>query len=253
MISHSYRIGIIMAIAGIAMLGLWLSGPIAQDPDYHQFADQHSCAGLPNFWNLVSNLPFLLVGIFALWRVPRLAQPECQPAYGLMSLGILLVSLGSAYYHYAPSNQSLLWDRVPITIAFMALFALILNERVRVGDKNRILLGLVGYGIGACFYWSWTETQGVGDLRPYLLAQFLPLLLIPVILLIFRQQYLSSSRLLQAFGWYLVAKLLELYDQPLYDLLGGVSGHPLKHLAAAIAALCLVRAVPVQALQRKRA
>ena len=29
---------------------------------YHRFADQQTLLGIPNFWNVVSNLPFILVG-----------------------------------------------------------------------------------------------------------------------------------------------------------------------------------------------
>lgn len=166
-------------------------------------------------------------------------------AYLVLSIGITLVSLGSAYYHYAPSNETLLWDRLPMTVAFMALFSIILGERVIVSYKNILLWFLVSCGIAAALYWSWTETNGHGDLRPYIIVQFLPIILIPLIMILFTKKYLSNYLLASAFIWYLIAKILEHYDHQVQNLIGIIGGHPLKHIAAAIAALCIVCAVPV--------
>lgn len=237
---------LILVIATIiAICSLFLFDRIPQDNKYHLFADANTLAGISNFWNVVSNIPFLIVGIFALWRAPRLAERECYTAYLVLSIGITLVSFGSAYYHYAPSNETLLWDRLPMTVAFMALFAMILGERVIVSYKNIVLWFLVGCGIAAAFYWSWTEAKGQGDLRPYIIVQFLPIILMPLIMILFTKKYLSNYFLISAFVWYLVAKILEHYDHQLQDLIGIIGGHPLKHIAAAIAALCIVCAVPV--------
>ena len=134
-----------------------------------------------------------------------------------------------------------------MTVAFMALFAIILGERVIAGHKNTLLWLLVTCGIAAAGYWSWTEKNGQGDLRPYIVVQFLPILLMPLIMALFTRKYLSNTLLLAAFAWYLLAKVLEHYDHPIHSVIGAMGGHPLKHLAAAIAALCIVRAVPLAA------
>lgn len=238
---------ILVAVGIVATVTLFLFERIPQDPKYHLFADTELMAGVPNFWNVISNVPFLCVGFFALWRLPRLAVSECWAAYIVLSVGIMLVGFGSAYYHYAPSNETLLWDRLPMTVAFMALFSIILGERVIIGYKNITLWFLVGCGIAAAFYWSWTEANGRGDLRPYAVVQFLPIILMPLIMAFFPQKYLSNNLLLCAFAWYLVAKALEQYDHQLQDAMSIIGGHPLKHIAAAIAALCMVYAVPVGA------
>lgn len=186
------KIIILTAIAiGISLVVLSFDR-IPQDPNYHRFADIDTIAGIPNFWNLTSNLPFLLVGLYAFYRLPKLAQAEARLAYAVLALGLFLVSFGSAYYHYAPSNQTLVWDRLPMTIAFMALFSMVLGERVLPTQNNTVLWVLVACGIASVVYWSWTEANGVGDLRPYALIQFLPLVLLPLIFLMFAPKYLRD-------------------------------------------------------------
>jgi DMSO/TMAO reductase YedYZ heme-binding membrane subunit len=132
-----------------------------------------------------------------------------------------------------------------MTVAFMGLFSLVLGERVISDYKNTTLVFLVACGIAAVLYWSWTEVNGRGDLRPYAVVQFLPLILMPLMLAMFPRKYLDSRLLLYALAWYLLAKALEHYDHQILSLVGAIGGHPLKHIAAAIGALCLVCAVPV--------
>lgn len=219
---------------------------IPQDPNYHLFVDTETRLGLPNFWNVVSNLPFLGVGVFAFWRLPRLMNQECLQAYVVLCLGVTLVAFGSAYYHHLPSNGTLLWDRLPMTVAFMALFAMLLSERVIVAHQTMTLFFLVFFGIAAALYWAWTESCDKGDLRPYVAVQFLPIICIPLIVALFPSKYLSNRFLMYAFAWYLLAKGLEHGDHDIQHLVGFIGGHPLKHIAAALAALCIVRAVPVR-------
>lgn len=132
-----------------------------------------------------------------------------------------------------------------MTIAFMALFSLLLDERVTNNHKRARLCVLVAFGACSVFYWSWTQSQGRGDLRPYVLVQFLPIVLMPLILWFFPERYLRSRLLLYAFAWYALAKALEHFDHGVYRLIHIVSGHSFKHLAAAFAVLCVIRAVSV--------
>lgn len=249
-LNHERRTALLAAIAVLGMSGLLFVGRIPQDPAYHLFADGGTIAGFANFWNVVSNLPFLAVGVFGLWRYPKLTQAEGRSGYLLLCAGVTLVGLGSAYYHYAPSNASLLWDRLPMTIAFMALFAMLLGERVVTKHKQLWLWSLVVLGISAALYWSWTESRGVGDLRPYAVVQFLPVILMPLILLLFPSKYLGNSLLLCAFALYFAAKALEHFDKPIQSLTGFVSGHPLKHVVAAVAVLCIILSVPARSTRR---
>lgn len=246
MLSRNTRIGILALIALSAVLALLFVGPIAQDPNYHHFADTRRIAGIGNFWNVASNLPFLLVGIIGLLRCSSLARGETAQCYLVLCIGIVLVSFGSAYYHYAPGNERLLWDRLPMTLAFMALLSLLVNERLFATPRRYVLWVLVTAGMAAALYWSWTESLGRGDLRPYILVQFLPVLLMPLMLAMFPARYLGNSLLLLAFALYFAAKALEHYDGQVFSAVGIISGHSIKHLAAAAAVLCIIYAVPTQ-------
>jgi len=133
-----------------------------------------------------------------------------------------------------------------MTVAFMALFAMLLGERVVAGNKQAWLWWLVTLGIASALYWAWTESAGRGDLRAYAVVQFLPIVLMPLILFLFPARYLRTALLLCAFGFYFVAKALEYFDGQILDLTGFMSGHALKHVAAAVAVLCIILAVPTR-------
>lgn len=246
MLSHKQRCIILTFTSVAAAVALLFVGPIAQDPNYHFFADSRHIAGINNFWNVASNLPFLIVGILGLLRYSKLLHKESANGYLVMCIGIVLVGFGSAYYHYAPTNETLLWDRLPMTVAFMALLSLLLGERVLRAPRPQLVWVLVLVGIAAALYWAWTESLGKGDLRPYALVQFLPVLLIPLILAMFPQRYLSSRLLLWAFGFYLLAKALEYFDEQIFIATAFMSGHAIKHVAAAAAVMCIIYAIPTR-------
>lgn len=238
------RVAILVVVCMAAAIGMLLLEPIPQDPGYHSFADNRPLLGINNFWNTVSNAAFVLIGIFGLTRTSRLSRRETKPGYLVLCSGVLLVGFGSAYYHLAPSNASLVWDRLPMTIAFMALFDMMLEERVLEKRRPFLLPILILVGALSVFYWAFTEAAGRGDLRPYALVQFLPMILIPLIILLFRKKYLSNSLLLSAFLLYFVAKAFEHFDAEVFSSIDFMSGHALKHIAAALAALCIICAVP---------
>lgn len=246
------RLAFVRCLLGVLALGavalLLVHGPIPQDPGYHRFADARTLAGVPNAWNVASNLPFLLVGLYGLARVHRLAMARTRAGYVALCCGIACVALGSGAYHWAPSNTTLVGDRLPMTIAFMAFFALLLDERVLDDARHRVLTLLLLAGAASVAYWNLTEARGVGDLRPYVLVQFLPMLLVPVILALLPARWLRTRWLVAALAGYALAKVLEQFDGAVYAALGVVSGHTLKHLVAALAAWCIVRAVPTAPL-----
>ncbi|MBN2577512.1 MAG: ceramidase domain-containing protein [Pirellulales bacterium] len=236
------RIALLLAVAFAASVGMFLHAPILQLPDYHSFADQETILGVPNFWNVVSNAPFLLVGGWGLFVLTRKHTPGLLPplrgAYFCLFVGTLLVGLGSSYYHLDPNDSTLVWDRLPMTIAFMAVLAIAVGEYIDVRWGARLLVPLLVCGVLSIVYWHRT-----GDLRPYFLVQFLTLLLIFLILLLFRPGLRPASYFWLALGSYGLAKILELLDLPIYNTLHGTSGHTLKHLAAAVAIALLVLAV----------
>ena len=127
----------VLLLAGIAVLGtvaVITNGPIPQAPGYHAFADQRQFLGIPNFWNVASNLAFLVVGLWGLLILGRRPTPgvlpALLPAYLAFFLGTVLVAIGSAYYHLSPSDKRLVWDRLPMTVTFMAFLAILIGEQI---------------------------------------------------------------------------------------------------------------------------
>ena len=241
-VATSWRHWLLGAIALAGILAAFALEPIPQDPAYHDFADTRTILGVPNFWNVASNLPFVLVGLLGLARLSKLRDSTFQRQFVVYCLGTLLVGFGSGWYHWAPSNATLVWDRLPMTIAFMALFALVLGDRVSKRLGRLALLPLLAAGAISISYWWATESAGRGDLRPYGLVQFLPMLLIPAMLLLFPGRGLESGRLWQSLAAYLAAKLFEAFDAQILAAGEVLSGHGLKHLAAAVSAWLVVLA-----------
>jgi hypothetical protein len=224
--------------------------PIPQDPDYHLFADKRPFLGIPNFNDVVSNAGFAVVGVLGVFvtagRMRRdiFVQPADGRPYLVFFIAVALVSAGSAFYHWAPSNQRLLWDRLPMAVAFMALCSAIFADRIDARAGNGWLLPvLIGLGVLSLVYWVWTEAAGRGDLRFYGFVQFYPMLALPVVCwLLPEHRYVAGSYLFWVIAWYGLSKLLEHFDHQIFDLLGQVvSGHTLKHLAAAGATLVVLR------------
>ncbi|NND90866.1 MAG: alkaline phytoceramidase [Granulosicoccus sp.] len=229
-----------------AIVILVLLEPIAQDPTYHRFSDSRTFWHTLNCWNVLSNIPFLLTGGWGLLQLRRSNRlqiaHENRLAYWLFFAGVLLVSAGSSYYHVDPGNESLVWDRLPMTIGFMALFSIIISEFVSARLGKRLLLPLLVFGCFSVFYWWFTESMGQGDLRLYLIVQFLPMLLAPIIMVVYRSRFTHTSGYWLLFLAYIAAKVLEYYDGAVYSLTGNViSGHSLKHIVAASGVFLLLR------------
>jgi len=222
---------VVIAILGVASLsGLLLLPTISQDQSYHQFADQRNLLGVPNFWNVVSNLPFIAIGAAGLRRFHH------DPATVVLFLGILLTGFGSSYYHWNPNDGTLFWDRLPMTLCFMAILASAVEERVNARAGAVLLWPLLIIGVLSLLLWRWT-----GDLRLYIWVQFFPCLALPVLFLLFPPKYTGTSYWIIAAALYAFAKLLEFYDGAVYSAGSILSGHTLKHLAAAAACFAVLR------------
>jgi hypothetical protein len=227
----------LLAIAALAVMALFAWPPIAQDPAYHLLADQRALFGIPHFADTFSNLAFVIVGVLGLRELaaecPAGGLPELMPAYRVFFAGMVLIGLGSIDYHLAPSNAALLWDRLPMTISFMAFFAAIVGEQLSPALARWLLWPLVALGIATVLYWHVTETSGHGDLRPYGLVQFLPMLLLPLLLIRYPSPFSSTAYVWGVLAAYGLAKAAEAADAPLFAITGIISGHTLKHLLAA--------------------
>jgi len=237
------RVWIIVGIGLAAIVTVLFLPPIPQDPAYHDFADRRPFLGIPNALNVLSNAPFVLVGALGLAFVRRRAALEERTALLILFAGVGLTGFGSAYYHLAPGNVTLFWDRLPMTIVIMSLFAVIIAERISLTAGRRLLPILLLAGAGSVAYWLVGELSGAGDLRPYALVQFFPLVAIPLILLLFPPRYTRGADLLGALAWYALAKLFEALDAQIFAVGGVVSGHTLKHLASAVAMYWILRMV----------
>jgi hypothetical protein len=228
-----------------------MAPPIPQDLSYHDFADSRRFLGIPNALDVLSNLPFVAVGIAGLAflfrdrssgsRAAFVTPAERQP-YWMLFAGVTLTGFGSSYYHWNPGNTTLFWDRLPMTIAFMALLSSVIAERIDLKVGIRLLWPLVALGALSVLYWDFGERRGAGDLRPYALVQFGTLLAIPLIVWLFPPRYTATADLFIALGWYGLAKVLEYFDRPVLAAVG-VSGHTLKHIASALGAWWLLRMV----------
>lgn len=226
-----------------AIISVALVDPVAQDPLYHVLADQRPMAGIPNFMNVMSNLPFLIVGILG-WRIiagnTETVTPTTRLAWIIFFFGIALTAFGSGYFHLEPNNDSLVWDRIPMTIGFMSLVSIIISEYFSPPLGRKLLLPLLAAGIGSVVYWAHTESLGAGDLRPYAIIQFLPMLLIPLTIILYKTRSDLGRYIWWMIGFYVAAKVAEQLDDRLYAVGNAMSGHTLKHLLASLAPASLL-------------
>ena len=214
--------------------------PLTQDLAYHAFADDRALFGVPNAQDVASNLPFLFVGLYGIGVCLR---RRAGAAWTTLFAGVSCVSAGSAWYHLAPDNATLVWDRLPMTVGFMGLFAALLTEYVDTRLRHA-LLPCVAIGAGSVFWWAAAD-----DLRLYAWVQFMPLAVLALLLWRYQPGFSHTHLLLAGLGAYVAAKVAEHFDAALYGLLGGVlSGHTLKHLLAGCA--CLLLAEMVRRRQR---
>lgn len=240
------KAAILVLIALLALGGLLIFvDRIPQWPEYHDFADDRVFLGIPNAHNMISNIGFLIVGawgsLFVLRRSGKTITGQLNTAYLVFFVGVFLTALGSAYYHYQPDNQTLVWDRLPMTMMFMGFFVAVTGELISPRTAKSLLLPLLAVGVASVLWWAWTESIGAGDLRFYGLVQFLPFVLIPLMLIMYPVPRHFVFFMVVLGLLYSLAKLCELFDHQIYQALGGVvGGHALKHLSGAAASACVL-------------
>ena len=234
--------GLTIAVAAAAVLAPRFAQPLS----YHHFADQRGWLGVPNFGDVASNAGFAAIGIWGLFvllmspeRVSFVEQRE-RWAYLILFAGMILVAAGSSYYHLAPDNNRLVWDRLPMTIVFMSLVDAMIMERIKVRTGLAMLPSLLFVGMASVVQWHMSEMRGAGDLRFYAVLQVYAVLVLLVILLL-PPRYTRGSDLVIVVGFYVLAKVLETFDGNIFALGRIVSGHTLKHLAAAAAGWWILR------------
>lgn len=229
------RIGyILLGVIGIiGIIGFALSSPIEQNEDYHNFSDTLTIGGIPNFWNVISNFPFLIVGLFGILRLKKMDRVNFQ--FLTFFIGVSLVAIGSGYYHFNPNSSTLVWDRLPMTIAFTALMSIVISEFIDCKKGKLLLLPLLLLGIISIVYWVKLD-----DLLLYALVQLYPILAIPVILVLFKSEKNSTNGFWLLLITYIIVKLFESYDIEIHKILKLLSGHSLKHISASVGIYLLI-------------
>ena len=244
-LEYDKRVRGIITLSIVSILAFLKRTPrLQQKLSYHNFADQRClCCGVPNTLDVLSNLPFMFVGLLGLdvlyrgpiseynqWEKPQLQNPYETESWAIFFVSIALVALGSGYYHWKPDSNRLVWDRLPMSIAFTTLYYVVIQETVDIADY-RLLLGLVFIGMFSVILWHFTD-----DLRLYAIVQGYCLLTIPLYYVVFhdKRRYEDNHHIYTALFLYIVAKLVEAKDKQIFAKTGGiVSGHTLKHLFAA--------------------
>ena len=247
------RIWSILALTALCVAAAFLLPAIPQPLSYHDFADHRPLFGIDNFLDVASNIGFLLVGVAGLAIVFRPATQfefyaERWP-YAVFFIGMLLTAAGSAYYHLVPENERLFWDRLPMTIAFMSLIATQVVDRLSVRAGLALLLPMLLVGVASVVYWRATERAGVGNLTPYAILQAYSVVMLLLIAVLYPSRYTRGNDLYWVAAGYVAAKILETFDRQLLELGSLVSGHSLKHLAAAAAGFVVCRALWLRSLE----
>ncbi len=237
----------------VFILAAVLAPAVPQPLAYHEFADQRSFLEIRNFFDVASNGAFLITGIIGLivvWhRLGHFERRAESIPYFIFFLGVALTAFGSAYYHLAPDNESLFWDRLPMTIAFMSLIAAQLNERFGLRFGLNSLVPLLALGAASVVYWIATERSGAGNVLPYVALQAYAVGALLFLAVGYPSRYTRGSDLYGVFAAYLLAKVLEFFDREVLAMGQLVSGHSLKHVTAAIAALLVCRMLWLRKLE----
>jgi len=211
-----------------------ITAPIPQDLDYHLLSNNRYRFGIPNFANVISNLPFTIIGLMGLFLCLN-DKSKASLSWLTFFVGLIFVAMGSSYYHLNPNNQTLVWDRLPMMISFMALFVALLTENIPGFNEKPALPIAILLGFSSVIYWHYTD-----DLRFYGFMQLAPLAAIPVILFFYKAQYTHRYYLMYGLLCYLLAKVFEMADKFFFELSGQLlSGHTIKHLLSAAATYCV--------------
>ncbi|OUR92720.1 hypothetical protein A9Q87_06520 [Flavobacteriales bacterium 34_180_T64] len=218
---------LLILLGMLAILALLKMNVINQNEEYHMFSDGYTLFSIPNFWNVISNVPIAVVGFIGLIKLKFNFKSQLQ--YFILFSGIILVAMGSSFYHMNPNSQSLIWDRLPMTVVFMTICSIIISEFIDDNAGRKILIPILIVGLLSVVYWSITN-----DLRPYVFVQFYPLLVIPIVLVCFKSRFNTKVYYWLLLIIYGLAKILEQFDEGVYLELEIISGHSLKHVCSAI-------------------
>lgn len=237
---------ILLAIIVITFIATFFLEPIPQNQLYHKFADFRKFMGVKNTWDVLSNIPFIFTGALGLLYMKKYPVKVAKTSWLVFFIGVILVAPGSAYYHDTPNNQTLVWDRLPMTIGFMGLFTALISTYISEKIEKIMLPVSLLFGFASVIYWAKFD-----DLRFYFWVQFIPLACIPIVISMFKSIEIKKMYLFLGLFFYIVAKVVEHKDVQIYMATGGtVSGHTLKHLLAAVGPWAIAYMFKVRHLER---
>jgi len=223
----------------IVVVTLWMimsRPPIRQPQEYYNFADKRAFLGIPNFFDVTTNMAFFLVGMPGLWFCLKNRCQGARYAWIALFVGLVSVSLGSSYFHWNPQDDTLVWDRASLTIGFMGLFVALLGEYVSDRLGRVLLVPALILGVASVFYWHWFD-----DLRLYLWIQFMPILVIPLVMVLFRSGFSHQWLIVVTVCCYVLAKVTEVYDREIFLFNHQLfSGHSIKHILAALGCFAIL-------------
>ena len=250
----AWIVGVAAGAAAVAVIVL--APPLAEPVALRSLVDERTLLGIANFWNVVSNAPLLLVGVWGVHFLSRatseFAEPAEKWAYWLLFFAVAFSGVGSSYYHLAPDASKLMWDRLPIALGFMALLSAVIAERVSVRAGVRALVPLLVAGGASVFYWRVSMLNGAENILPYAIVQYGTIVVIVLLILGFQSRYTRGDDVLVALGIYVAAKITEVLDAPIYALGHYISGHTMKHFFAAAAVWWLLRMLRLRRLLQRR-
>ncbi len=241
------RLVFLAFLCGFALLALFLEPPVPLGAHYHDFADKRTLLGIRNCWDVLSNIPFMIAGALGLlWLFSAAAkraflESRERVPYVVFFLGVLLTGFGSYWYHLRPDNSRLPWDLLPMTCSFLSLVVAQIMERISLRLAFALYAPLLLAGLASVGYWYLTEAAGHGDYRFYLFVQFFSPVVLAAVIALFPPRYTGLRYLVEAFGMFVAAKLLETFDFQVFAATRQVSGHALKHIIAGIACYWILR------------
>jgi hypothetical protein len=233
---------ILLSFFIIILVGLFTQAPIPQRLDYHQFADQSHLLDIPHFGDVVTNLIFIVIGLIGTGIVWK--NKEKIPGFKswlVFFISIFLIGPGSAYYHWNPNNLTLVWDRLPMGVGFMALYINLMIEHMSPKWEKGLLWACLT-GLSSVVVWAIYD-----DLRFYYWVQFSSIFTIPMILLFFKSSQPYRAGYFWCFLLYFLSKVTETFDKNIYEISNEtVSGHNLKHLLAGVGIGFLIRMIKLR-------
>jgi hypothetical protein len=209
-------------------------GPISQPQEYHDFADDREILGVPNALDVMSNLAIIYPGVVGLAFIhesrnrSQVSEDEISIQITLFS-GMILTFAGSVWFHLDPTDSTMLWDRLGMSVVIGSCISLLIHD---MWDRNlaaKIHLPIIIASIVSVLWWPVFD-----DLRVYFIVKHHPFILFPIFLLCGRRIYDKVSGYYWGLSMFLLATIFEFADQQIFEITGIISGHTLKHIAAGI-------------------